>query len=76
MATAPEDDSESPLFQVAVKTMFGERVSMTIANTDSISSVKQKITRKLNVPEDGFTLLHNTRLVQRCWCVLWVSGRY
>ena len=63
MATGPEVDSESPSFQVAVKTMFGERVNMTVSNTDSISSLKQKITRKLNVPEDGFTLLHNTRLV-------------
>jgi len=63
MATGPEGDGESLSFQVAIKTMFGERVSMTVTSTDSITSLKQKITRKLNVPEDGFTLLHNARLV-------------
>lgn len=41
--------------------MFGEYFNLTVTNADTIKAIKQKITNKLNIPEEGFTLLYNTR---------------
>ena len=63
MATGPGDEDGPFSFRVVVKTMFGEHFELAVSNSDTIKSVKQKITNKLNIPEEGFTLLHNTRFV-------------
>lgn len=61
MASGPGDEGEMPSFQVVVKTMFGEYFNLTVTNADTVKAIKQKITNKLNIPEEGFTLLYNTR---------------
>lgn len=61
MASGPGEEDGPYSFQVVVKTMFGERFNLTVSNADTIKAVKQKITNKLVIPEEGFTLLYNTR---------------
>ena len=61
MASGPGYEDVPPPFNVVVKTMFGEHFELTVSNSDSIKAVKQKITSKLNISEEGFTLLYNTR---------------
>ena len=61
MASGPGCEDGPPPFKVVVKTMFGEHFDLTVSSTDTIKAVKQKITSKLNIPEEGFTLLYNTR---------------
>ena len=61
MASGPGDEDEVSSFQVVVKTMFGEYFDLAVTDTDTVKLVKQKITNKLNIPEEGFTLLYNTR---------------
>ena len=63
MASGPGDEDEVSSFQVVVKTMFGEYFDLAVTNTDTVKVVKQKITNKLNIPEEGFTLLYNTRFI-------------
>ena len=63
MASGAGDEDEGSSFQIVVKTMFGEFFNLTVTNADTIKAVKQKITTKLNIPEEGFTLLYNTRCV-------------
>ena len=74
MASGPGYEDGSPPFTVVVKTMFGEHFNLTVSKSDTIKAVKQKITSKLNIPEEGFTLLYNTRYVcsregRACWVV-------
>jgi len=61
MAGVPGDEDETSSFQVVVKTMFGEHFDLTVTKADTIKIVKQKITNKLNIPEESFSLLYNTR---------------
>ena len=63
MASAPGDEGGTSSFRVVVKTMFGEYFNLTVTNADTVKDVKQKITSKLNIPEEGFTLLNNARLL-------------
>ena len=73
MATGPGDEDRPSSFTVVVKTMFGKHFELAVSNSDTIKSVKQKITNKLNIPEEGFTLLHNTRFVELRLCFIRIS---